>query len=361
MDFIHKHGIEVIQFLQNEFPEHSGLMQTMSRMGDPRAAFLIYFPVAYCLHKRTGIQVLWLACLSEWMNNLLKWVMHGERPYWWVRECGHYPSNSTIVQQFPLTCETGPGSPSGHGMVTASVVYYIVLAVIRIHKPRLWVQAIIWSVFVWFLIAVNVSRLYIATHFPHQVIFGTFIGIAITVFTEQFKLPDARYNIPIATSVIIPLSCILTFYVFKMIGLDPQWSITLATKHCADPSWIHLDTTLFNAVYRDAGGILGLGLFHYVISEMSIPRFHASENMTSLPYFNRLIHVGLTLFLCQMAENVKPGQYSAIFYYFFTCLKFAVLTFTTMSVTNVFSTGKIPPGSETIIAEERDDDCDKPN
>ncbi|WAR05077.1 G6PC2-like protein [Mya arenaria] len=274
MDFIHKHGIEVIQFLQNEFPEHSGLMQTMSRMGDPRAAFLIYFPVAYCLHKRTGIQVLWLACLSEWMNNLLKWVMHGERPYWWVRECGHYPSNSTIVQQFPLTCETGPGSPSGHGMVTASVVYYIVLA---------------------------------------------------------------------------------------MIGLDPQWSITLATKHCADPSWIHLDTTLFNAVYRDAGGILGLGLFHYVISEMSIPRFHASENMTSLPYFNRLIHVGLTLFLCQMAENVKPGQYSAIFYYFFTCLKFAVLTFTTMSVTNVFSTGKIPPGSETIIAEERDDDCDKPN
>jgi glucose-6-phosphatase len=55
----------------------------------------------------------------------------------------------------------------------------------------------------------------------------------------------------------MPTSCILTFYILKWCGLDPQWSISLATKYCANPDWIHLDTTLFNAVYRDAGSVLG--------------------------------------------------------------------------------------------------------
>jgi len=36
-------------------------------------------------------------------------VLHGQRPYWWVPESGLYPANSTVLQQYSLTCETGPG------------------------------------------------------------------------------------------------------------------------------------------------------------------------------------------------------------------------------------------------------------
>lgn len=37
-------------------------------------------------------------------------ILFGERPYWWVHETDYYSNASTpAIQQFPLTCETGPG------------------------------------------------------------------------------------------------------------------------------------------------------------------------------------------------------------------------------------------------------------
>jgi len=37
-------------------------------------------------------------------------ILFGERPYWWVHETDYYSNTSAPeIQQFPLTCETGPG------------------------------------------------------------------------------------------------------------------------------------------------------------------------------------------------------------------------------------------------------------
>lgn len=37
-------------------------------------------------------------------------ILFGERPYWWVLDTDYYGNNSAPeIQQFPLTCETGPG------------------------------------------------------------------------------------------------------------------------------------------------------------------------------------------------------------------------------------------------------------
>lgn len=37
-------------------------------------------------------------------------ILFGERPYWWVHETNYYSNASApAIQQFPLTCETGPG------------------------------------------------------------------------------------------------------------------------------------------------------------------------------------------------------------------------------------------------------------
>lgn len=38
-------------------------------------------------------------------------ILFGERPYWWVHETNYYSNASAPeIQQFPLTCETGPGT-----------------------------------------------------------------------------------------------------------------------------------------------------------------------------------------------------------------------------------------------------------
>lgn len=37
-------------------------------------------------------------------------VLFGERPYWWVHETRFYGAGPVpALQQFPITCETGPG------------------------------------------------------------------------------------------------------------------------------------------------------------------------------------------------------------------------------------------------------------
>lgn len=46
-----------------------------------------------------------------------------DRPYWWVQEYG-VPGSPTLLQT-PLTCETGPGSPSGHVMGFAALLYAV--------------------------------------------------------------------------------------------------------------------------------------------------------------------------------------------------------------------------------------------
>ena len=48
----------------------------------------------------------------------------------------------------------------------------------------------------------------------------------------------------------------------KGLGFDPQWSIDAATRWCARSEWVYWDTTPFNAIFRDAGSILGKCLNH---------------------------------------------------------------------------------------------------
>ena len=48
-------------------------------------------------------------------------ILFGERPYWWIQETGYY-GNSTVpyIEQFPMTCETGPGESELATMLTKS-------------------------------------------------------------------------------------------------------------------------------------------------------------------------------------------------------------------------------------------------
>ncbi|XP_022249743.1 glucose-6-phosphatase 2-like isoform X2 [Limulus polyphemus] len=128
MDFVYKSSISAIEMLQTRFQQQQNVFFTISNLGDPRYAFLIYAPLVFSLNWKIGKQLMWVIVTAEWSNQLLKWILHGERPYWWVRETEVYNktgSNTPVLQQYFMTCETGPGSPSGHAMVSAAVWYVL--------------------------------------------------------------------------------------------------------------------------------------------------------------------------------------------------------------------------------------------
>ena len=45
-----------------------------------------------------------------------------------------------------------------------------------------------------------------------------------------------------------------------MIGLDPDFSVALATKYCQEWSWVHPDTMPFFSLMRSSGSVLWMGV-----------------------------------------------------------------------------------------------------
>ncbi|CAL8379846.1 unnamed protein product [Gadus morhua 'NCC'] len=235
-------------------------------MGDPKAAFLLIFPLTYFIHRRTGTTVLWVAAVSEWLNLVFKWFLFGERPYWWIGESRLFVNNHPQVIQFASTCETGPGSPSGHAMVTAAVWWVIVSAVGSSLYSR--TRSVIWTalpylLYITLLVAVGLSRIFILAHFPHQVVAGSITGFILGVILKP-RAPEQR---PLLFYVGSSLGLLLTALLMKIgleeLGFDLSWSITLAKKWCAHSEWVRLDSAPFSSLTRDCGAILGLGLSQY--------------------------------------------------------------------------------------------------
>ncbi|KAK7919262.1 hypothetical protein WMY93_010546 [Mugilogobius chulae] len=237
--------------------EHFWLVIT--HLGDPKAAFLLVFPFTYFISKRVGVTVIWVAAISEWLNLVFKWMLFGERPFWWIGE-NYF---SAQVLQFPATCETGPGSPSGHAMVTAAV-WWVVMSALRqfLHSKtnNVMIRAVPYVLYAGLLLAVGLSRIFVLAHFPHQVVAGAITGAILGVVLGQRVPEDRPLLFFVKVSFGLMLSALLFHAALMLIGIDLFWSIALAEKWCSRPEWIRLDTTPFSSMVRDGGALLGLGL-----------------------------------------------------------------------------------------------------
>ncbi|XP_039372346.1 glucose-6-phosphatase-like isoform X4 [Mauremys reevesii] len=131
MDLLHSAGVQVVQYLQENYQGSQDWFLFISFAADLRNTFFILFPIWFHLCEAVGVKLIWVAVIGDWLNLVFKWILFGQRPYWWVHETDYYGNASTpVIQQFPLTCETGPGSPSGHAMGSAGVYYVMVTALL---------------------------------------------------------------------------------------------------------------------------------------------------------------------------------------------------------------------------------------
>lgn len=73
MESVYTQGIWFAESLQQRTIGYQKLWLIVTQIGDPKAAFLLVFPLAYFISKRTGIAVLWVAAISEWFNLVFKW------------------------------------------------------------------------------------------------------------------------------------------------------------------------------------------------------------------------------------------------------------------------------------------------
>ncbi|XP_048646443.1 glucose-6-phosphatase 3 isoform X4 [Marmota marmota marmota] len=226
-------GIVMAEALQNQLPWLENVWLWVTFLGDPKILFLFYFPVAYYASRRVGIAVLWISLITEWLNLVFKWFLFGDRPFWWVHESGYYSQTPARVHQFPSSCETGPGSPSGHCMVTGAAFWPIMTAVssqVAARTRSRWVRVIPSLAYCTFLLAVGLSRIFLLAHFPHQVLAGLITG-AVLGWLMTPRVPMERelsfYGL---TALALMLGASLIYWTLFSLGLDLSWLDSIPWK-----------------------------------------------------------------------------------------------------------------------------------
>ncbi|XP_061445972.1 glucose-6-phosphatase 3 isoform X2 [Rhineura floridana] len=264
MDVFYTSGVWFAEMLQTGLPGLQEFWLWVTFLGDPKCVFIIYFPLAYfLLDQKVGIKVLWLGLISEWLNLVSKWFLFGERPFWWIFESGFSKKGEVALHQFPVTCETGPGSPSGHCMITGAALWPVVTALttrISQHSRSWFVKAMPFKAYLLLLLAVGLSRIFILAHFPHQVLGGILAGVILGWLLESRVPLERELSFYLWASLSLLLSTTVTYWMLIALGIDLSWSISLATKWCASLEWIRMDTRPFASLCRDTATALGLGL-----------------------------------------------------------------------------------------------------
>ncbi|XP_077583865.1 glucose-6-phosphatase 2-like [Stigmatopora nigra] len=269
MEFLYSHEVSIIQHLQNSYGEYRDFLSLISTVGDPRNIFCIYFPLWFHLSHSVGTKMIWAAVFGDWFNLIFKWILFGQRPYWWVQENPPFSLHNESfhhLKQFHITCETGPGSPSGHAMGSSCVWYVMITSALNSIQPavlkRFWLlRSCLWSAFWVIQLSVCISRVFIATHFPHQVILGLLAGMMVAEAFERIpSVSNASLKAYIQTNVVLFSIAMIFYLLLTLAGVDPLWSVAKARQWCSNPDWIHLDTTPFAGLVRNLGALVGLGL-----------------------------------------------------------------------------------------------------
>nr|XP_061787608.1 glucose-6-phosphatase catalytic subunit 1-like [Nerophis lumbriciformis] len=269
MDLIHSWGVQLAQHLQTNYRGHEALFGLASTVADLHTTFFFFFPIWFHLRRDTGLRLVWVAVVGDWINLVLKWVLFGERPYWWVHETRFYrPGAAPSLHQFPITCETGPGSPSGHAMGATGVWYVMVTALLAVAAekrcpPSLYkvLQGVLWGFMGLLVLLVCMSRVYMAAHFPHQVVAGVIAGVVVAEVVSRVKwIYSAGLRTYTFTTLFLTSFAVGFYLLLKAAGVDLLWTLEKAQRWCAKAEWVHLDSTPFASLLRNMGSLLGLGL-----------------------------------------------------------------------------------------------------
>ena len=166
-------------------------------------------------------------------------LLIGHRTYWWVKL-----KNLSIQRLFqtPITCETGPGNPSGHVMINMIIGLWIVKLIETLFYPqgagaspiKIVIKRISWNLFYAWVGIIVISRIFILAHFPHQCILAILMGLftykAVSNYIRYFH---GTFKKIIMAFGILASALLVYAYAEVLTGLDVNWSIALAKKYCS--------------------------------------------------------------------------------------------------------------------------------
>jgi len=179
------------------FPFLKGPMLVFSWFGSTYL-YLFALPILYwCVNRRIGLDVGFLVLANAIVNNLIKVLFALPRPYW--------ISGSVHA----LAHESGFGLPSGHAQ--GAILFWLFLALQVPAKRRPWAIAL--AILMSGLI--GLSRIYLAVHFPADVIVGFAIGLLVlSIYLRCEKVFRAWFYLqPVVRKIALAALCIFAILI----------------------------------------------------------------------------------------------------------------------------------------------------
>ncbi len=171
MDELYTTSLEIIRWLQRNYPQLTGFMTAVSFFGSENFYLLIMPLLYWCVDKRLGRYVGYLFVISLLINAELKHLIRAPRPFWHDPAiAAHGSGEQDISHQY--------GFPSGHTQNTAVLLLFFASWV---QKGWVWAAAII-AVGLMML-----SRLYLGLHFLRDLAGGLLVAFIILLFYWIWK------------------------------------------------------------------------------------------------------------------------------------------------------------------------------
>ncbi|VVC89446.1 unnamed protein product [Leptidea sinapis] len=121
-------GVSLIEIIQYWFVEWEPFFEQVNSFYNPGNMLEVLFPVVAFIDSVFASQLLLVTSFGGCLNGILKWWLLEDRPYWWVRETTYYTGTARPkLYQTAQTCETGPGCPSGHTAMAASILILAIM------------------------------------------------------------------------------------------------------------------------------------------------------------------------------------------------------------------------------------------
>lgn len=151
-------GIPFILMFQNLGDWLLAPMRLFSELGTEDFFFLVLPLIYWSINSALGLRVGMILVTSSMFNYIFKIALAGPRPYW---------VDSQVRGLWP---ETSFGVPSGHAQHAMTV-----WGIIAYFARKTWVRVIC----ILLILLIGISRLYLGSHFLHDVIAGWLIGAAL--------------------------------------------------------------------------------------------------------------------------------------------------------------------------------------
>jgi membrane-associated phospholipid phosphatase len=165
-------GIQWILALQSLGDWLAAPMRAITFLGNEEFYLLVAPVIYWCISATLGLRMGLYLMVSAGLNSAFKLLLHGPRPFWVSSEVK------------ALVIETSFGVPSGHSQ--NAVVVWSVLAQ-GVKRSWAWVAAAL------IILLLGVSRMYLAVHYPADVITGWSVGLLLLLLLLRLEAPLARW------------------------------------------------------------------------------------------------------------------------------------------------------------------------